>query len=48
MVYDLCLTFLHVAQVKKPTAMRESRVIQKRATKSDTSGHCLGATMPPA
>ena len=53
--------FLHVARVKKPTAMRESRVrpcencvrfshgsrffdlrnVQKRATKSDTSGHCL-------
>ena len=26
-VYDLCHTFLHFARVKKPTAMRESRVI---------------------
>ena len=26
-VYDLCHTFLHVARVKKPTAMRESRAI---------------------
>ena len=34
----MCHTFLHVARVKKPTALRESR-----ATKSDTSGHCLGA-----
>ena len=35
--------FLHVARVKKPTVMRDSRAsnVQKRATKSDTSGHCL-------
>ena len=26
-VYDSCHTFLHVARVKKPTAMRESRAI---------------------
>ena len=26
-IYDLCHTFLHVARVKKPTAMRESRAI---------------------
>ena len=72
-VYDLCHPFLHVALVRKHTAMRElhakhtamrelhakhtvfKRVqfsygsvfsdscnVQKRATKSDTSGHCLG------
>ena len=56
-VYDLCHTFLHVARVKKHTAVRESHVkrvqfsnvrvfsdsrnVQKRATKPDTSGHCL-------
>ena len=52
-VYDLCHTFLHVARVKKPTAMRDrvlfshglrffdSHNVQKRATKSDTLGHCL-------
>ena len=28
-VYDLCHTFLHVALVKKPTAMRESHVIAR-------------------
>ena len=28
-VYDLCHTFLHIARVKKPTAMRESRASQK-------------------
>ena len=59
----LCHTFLHVARVEKPTAMRElhaiarnsriavgflhgsrffdTRNVQKRETKSDTSGHCL-------
>ena len=26
-VYDLCHTFLHVARVKKPTAMQELRAI---------------------
>ena len=28
-VYDLCHTFLHVARVKKPTAMRESHAIAR-------------------
>ena len=60
----MCHTFLHVEQVKKPTAMQESseklhgdaryrvlssndsrffdsRNVPKRATKSDTMGHCL-------
>ena len=45
-VYDLCHTFLHVARVRKHTAMRElhafdSRNVHKHATKFDTSGHCL-------
>ena len=41
--YMICATLfhvLHVARVRKHTAMRESHA--KRATKSDTSGHCLG------
>ena len=35
-VYDLCHTFLHLAGVKKPTAMRELSNMQKCVTKSDT------------
>ena len=37
-VYDLCQTFLHVAHGR---GFFHSRNVQKRATKSDTSGHCL-------
>ena len=38
-----CSTFLHVVRVRKHTDMRElhAKRVQKRATKSDPSGHCL-------
>ena len=46
-VYDLCHSCLHVARVKQHARFSHGRVlfdsrnVQKRATKSDTSGHCL-------
>ena len=43
----MCHTFLHVARAKTHTAKREcTRFVQKRATKSDTSGHCLVCSGP--
>ena len=43
-VYDLCYTFLHVhaqRQIWHGRRFFDSRNVQKRGTKSDTSGHCL-------
>ena len=40
-VYDLCHSFLQVARVKARVkiSLKNSRNVQKRATKSDSSGH---------
>ena len=45
-VYDLCHTFLHAFRVQfsHVRVFSDSRNVQKRATKSDTSGHCLTHT----
>ena len=48
-VYNLCHTFLHVAKRVRFSHGRvfsDSRNVQKQATKSDTSGHCLLRTVP--
>ena len=53
-VYDLCHTFLHIVLVRKHTfsvqfshgrVFSDSHNVQKRLTKSDTSGHCLLVTV---
>ena len=41
-VHDLCHFFCIFATVKKSTDMQELHALQKRLTKSDTSGHCQG------
>ena len=42
-VYDSCHSFLHAFRVQfsHVRVFSDSRNVQKRATKSDTSGHCL-------
>ena len=40
-VYDLCNTFLKRVRFSHGRVLFDSRNVQKRATKSDTSGHCL-------
>ena len=41
-VYDLCHTLLKRVRFAHVRVCFHSRNVQKRATKSDTSGHCLG------
>ena len=47
-VHDLCHAFLHVARVKNLRPCENRVNVQKRATKSDASGHCLVVSTHPA